>query len=142
MQFSTTVFDASIWADGFTPSVLIFITETFQFQEMNLHRVTKMYIKKKAELYLFINRSVCGFPMHVYLYCDGSGRCPDNNSFKCVCADEDSEPIQKKLRLCTEEQRDSESPQFSVVTLPSEPFNISVSDSVSLFRCLCCLLLV
>uniref|UniRef100_A0A4W6BSJ6 Cyclin-D-binding Myb-like transcription factor 1 n=1 Tax=Lates calcarifer TaxID=8187 RepID=A0A4W6BSJ6_LATCA len=36
----------------------------------------------------------------------------------CPPNDEDSEPLQKKLRLSTEEQEDSDTPQFSVVTLP------------------------
>ncbi|GLD71726.1 cyclin-D-binding Myb-like transcription factor 1 isoform X2 [Lates japonicus] len=36
----------------------------------------------------------------------------------CPPSDEDSEPLQKKLRLSTEEQEDSDTPQFSVVTLP------------------------
>ncbi|XP_068558667.1 cyclin-D-binding Myb-like transcription factor 1 isoform X2 [Cebidichthys violaceus] len=36
----------------------------------------------------------------------------------CPPHDEDSEPLQKKLRLSTEEQDDSDPPQFSVVTLP------------------------
>ncbi|XP_044042011.1 cyclin-D-binding Myb-like transcription factor 1 isoform X2 [Siniperca chuatsi] len=36
----------------------------------------------------------------------------------CPHNDEDSEPLQKKLRLSTEEQEDSDTPQFSVVTLP------------------------
>lgn len=37
-----------------------------------------------------------------------------------VCADEDSEPLQKKLRLSPDVQDESDEPQFSVVTLPSE----------------------
>ncbi|KAM6896641.1 cyclin-D-binding Myb-like transcription factor 1 isoform 2-T2 [Lycodopsis pacificus] len=36
----------------------------------------------------------------------------------CPPHDEDSEPLQKKLRLSAEEQDDSDTPQFSVVTLP------------------------
>ncbi|XP_031715084.1 cyclin-D-binding Myb-like transcription factor 1 isoform X2 [Anarrhichthys ocellatus] len=36
----------------------------------------------------------------------------------CPPHDEDSEPLQKKLRLSTEEQDDLDTPQFSVVTLP------------------------
>ncbi|XP_037617006.1 cyclin-D-binding Myb-like transcription factor 1 isoform X2 [Sebastes umbrosus] len=36
----------------------------------------------------------------------------------CPPNDEDSEPLQKKLRLSSEEQEDSDTPQFSVVTLP------------------------
>nr|XP_020468948.1 cyclin-D-binding Myb-like transcription factor 1 [Monopterus albus]XP_020468949.1 cyclin-D-binding Myb-like transcription factor 1 [Monopterus albus] len=36
----------------------------------------------------------------------------------CPPNDEESEPLQKKLRLSTEEQEDSGTPQFSVVTLP------------------------
>ncbi|KAK9525951.1 hypothetical protein VZT92_016616 [Zoarces viviparus] len=36
----------------------------------------------------------------------------------CPPHDEDSEPPQKKLRLSTEEQDESDTPQFSVVTLP------------------------
>ncbi|KAI3367061.1 hypothetical protein L3Q82_009261 [Scortum barcoo] len=36
----------------------------------------------------------------------------------CPPNDEDSEPLQKKLRLSTDEQDDSDTPQFSVVTLP------------------------
>ncbi|XP_031152791.1 cyclin-D-binding Myb-like transcription factor 1 [Sander lucioperca] len=36
----------------------------------------------------------------------------------CPPNDDDSEPLQKKLRLSTEEQEDSDTPQFSVVTLP------------------------
>ncbi|KAM9335069.1 cyclin-D-binding Myb-like transcription factor 1 [Symphorus nematophorus] len=36
----------------------------------------------------------------------------------CPPNDEDSEPLQKKLRLSTDEQEDSDTPQFSVVTLP------------------------
>ncbi|XP_070710095.1 cyclin-D-binding Myb-like transcription factor 1 isoform X2 [Pempheris klunzingeri] len=44
--------------------------------------------------------------------CDGSIilHCPHN--------DEDSEPLPKKLRVSTEEQDDSDTPQYSVVTLP------------------------
>lgn len=50
----------------------------------------------------------------------------------CVCVDEDSEPLQKKLRLSTEEQEDSDTPQFSVVTLPSETrFYICITDITS-----------
>uniref|UniRef100_A0A3Q3Q509 Cyclin-D-binding Myb-like transcription factor 1 n=1 Tax=Monopterus albus TaxID=43700 RepID=A0A3Q3Q509_MONAL len=46
--------------------------------------------------------------------------CPPNGGFAlAVCGlDEESEPLQKKLRLSTEEQEDSGTPQFSVVTLP------------------------
>ncbi|XP_055368062.1 cyclin-D-binding Myb-like transcription factor 1 isoform X2 [Betta splendens] len=36
----------------------------------------------------------------------------------CPPSDEDSQPLQKKLRLSTEEQEDSDTHQFSVVTLP------------------------
>ncbi|CAJ1054630.1 cyclin-D-binding Myb-like transcription factor 1 [Xyrichtys novacula] len=36
----------------------------------------------------------------------------------CPPTDEDSEPLQKKLRLSTDEHEDSDAPQFSVVTLP------------------------
>ncbi|KAG7231975.1 hypothetical protein INR49_010043 [Caranx melampygus] len=36
----------------------------------------------------------------------------------CPPTDGDSEPLQKKLRLSTEQQDESETPQFSVVTLP------------------------
>lgn len=36
----------------------------------------------------------------------------------CPPNDEDSEPLQKKLRLSTDEQDDTDTPQFSVVTLP------------------------
>ncbi|XP_068442695.1 cyclin-D-binding Myb-like transcription factor 1 [Clinocottus analis] len=36
----------------------------------------------------------------------------------CPAHDEDSEPLQKKLRLSPEELDDSDTPQFSVVTLP------------------------
>ncbi|XP_034433629.1 cyclin-D-binding Myb-like transcription factor 1 isoform X1 [Hippoglossus hippoglossus] len=36
----------------------------------------------------------------------------------CPANDEDSEPLEKKLRLSTEEQDDAGVPQFSVVTLP------------------------
>uniref|UniRef100_A0A3Q1J7H5 Cyclin-D-binding Myb-like transcription factor 1 n=1 Tax=Anabas testudineus TaxID=64144 RepID=A0A3Q1J7H5_ANATE len=36
----------------------------------------------------------------------------------CPPSDEDSEPLQKKLRLSSEEQEDSNTHQFSVVTLP------------------------
>ncbi|XP_029283897.1 LOW QUALITY PROTEIN: cyclin-D-binding Myb-like transcription factor 1 [Cottoperca gobio] len=36
----------------------------------------------------------------------------------CPPNDEDSGPLQKKLRLSTEEQEDLDTPQFSVVTLP------------------------
>ncbi|KAG7496250.1 cyclin-D-binding Myb-like transcription factor 1 [Solea senegalensis] len=36
----------------------------------------------------------------------------------CPHNDEDSEPLEKKLRLSTDEQDDSDTPQFSVVTLP------------------------
>ncbi|XP_038583844.1 cyclin-D-binding Myb-like transcription factor 1 isoform X2 [Micropterus salmoides] len=36
----------------------------------------------------------------------------------CPHNDEDLEPLQKKVRLSTEEQDDSDTPQFSVVTLP------------------------
>ncbi|AWO98346.1 putative cyclin-D-binding Myb-like transcription factor 1 [Scophthalmus maximus] len=36
----------------------------------------------------------------------------------CPATDDDSEPLQKKLRLSTEEHDDSDTPQFSVVTLP------------------------
>ncbi|XP_051247699.1 cyclin-D-binding Myb-like transcription factor 1 isoform X3 [Dicentrarchus labrax] len=36
----------------------------------------------------------------------------------CPPNDEDSEPLQKKLRLSADEQDDSDAPQFSVVTLP------------------------
>nr|XP_046235179.1 cyclin-D-binding Myb-like transcription factor 1 isoform X2 [Scatophagus argus] len=36
----------------------------------------------------------------------------------CPTNDEDSEPLQKKLRLSADEQEDSVTPQFSVVTLP------------------------
>ena len=48
----------------------------------------------------------------------------------CVCVDEDSEPLEKKLRLSSDEQEDA--PQFSVVTLPSETntcFTSSLIDS-------------
>lgn len=46
--------------------------------------------------------------------------CVNNICLLCVFVDEDSEPLQKKLRLSSEEQEDSDTPQFSVVTLPSE----------------------
>ncbi|XP_034720004.1 cyclin-D-binding Myb-like transcription factor 1 [Etheostoma cragini] len=36
----------------------------------------------------------------------------------CPPTDDDSEPLQKKLCLSTDEQEDSDTPQFSVVTLP------------------------
>lgn len=39
--------------------------------------------------------------------------CPPNDD-----ADEEAEPLQKKLRLSAEEQEDADGPQFSVVTLP------------------------
>lgn len=39
--------------------------------------------------------------------------CPPNDD-----ADEEAEPLQKKLRLSAEEQEDTDGPQFSVVTLP------------------------
>ncbi|XP_028254154.1 cyclin-D-binding Myb-like transcription factor 1 [Parambassis ranga] len=49
----------------------------------------------------------------------------------CPANDEDSEPLQKKLRLSTEEQEDSETPQFSVVTLPmsenDESFEVTMT---------------
>ncbi|XP_078138159.1 cyclin-D-binding Myb-like transcription factor 1 [Centroberyx gerrardi] len=57
--------------------------------------------------------------------CDGSIilHCPPN--------DEDSEPLQKKLHLTTEEQEDSDTPQFSVVTLPmsenDESFEVTMT---------------
>ncbi|XP_005463535.2 LOW QUALITY PROTEIN: cyclin-D-binding Myb-like transcription factor 1 [Oreochromis niloticus] len=38
----------------------------------------------------------------------------------CPPSDEDSEPLQKKLRLSTDEQENSDTPQFSVVTLPGQ----------------------
>uniref|UniRef100_A0A3Q2WI75 Cyclin-D-binding Myb-like transcription factor 1 n=1 Tax=Haplochromis burtoni TaxID=8153 RepID=A0A3Q2WI75_HAPBU len=38
----------------------------------------------------------------------------------CPPSDEDSEPLQKKLRLSTHEQENSDTPQFSVVTLPGQ----------------------
>ncbi|XP_041819969.1 cyclin-D-binding Myb-like transcription factor 1 isoform X2 [Chelmon rostratus] len=41
----------------------------------------------------------------------------------CPPNDEDSEPLQKKLRLSTDEQEDSDTPQFSVVTLPMSENN-------------------
>ncbi|KAM9705523.1 cyclin-D-binding Myb-like transcription factor 1 isoform 1-T2 [Menidia menidia] len=50
----------------------------------------------------------------------------------CPPSDEDSEPLQKKLRLSTEEQADSEKPQFSVVTLPmleNESFKVTMTDT-------------
>uniref|UniRef100_A0A3B5ALL1 Cyclin-D-binding Myb-like transcription factor 1 n=1 Tax=Stegastes partitus TaxID=144197 RepID=A0A3B5ALL1_9TELE len=46
--------------------------------------------------------------------------CPQTGGSDYLCADEDSEPLQKKLRLSADEQDDSDAPQFSVVTLPSE----------------------
>ncbi|XP_022066250.1 cyclin-D-binding Myb-like transcription factor 1 isoform X2 [Acanthochromis polyacanthus] len=49
----------------------------------------------------------------------------------CPPNDEDSEPLQKKLRLSTEEQDDSDTPQFSVVTLPmsenDESFEVTMT---------------
>lgn len=49
----------------------------------------------------------------------------------CPPNDEDSEPLQKKLRLSTDEQEDSETPQFSVVTLPmsenDESFEVTMT---------------
>ncbi|XP_071370980.1 cyclin-D-binding Myb-like transcription factor 1 [Centroberyx affinis] len=49
----------------------------------------------------------------------------------CPPNDEDSEPLQKKLRLTTEEQEDSDTPQFSVVTLPmsenDESFEVTMT---------------
>ncbi|XP_072234012.1 cyclin-D-binding Myb-like transcription factor 1 [Leuresthes tenuis] len=48
----------------------------------------------------------------------------------CPPNDEDSEPLQKKLRLSPEEQADSETPQFSVVTLPmadNESFKVTMT---------------
>ncbi|KAF7656105.1 hypothetical protein LDENG_00046280 [Lucifuga dentata] len=49
----------------------------------------------------------------------------------CPPTDEDSEPLQKKLRLCTEEHEDSDTPQFSVVTLPmsenDESFEVTMT---------------
>ncbi|CAG5926753.1 unnamed protein product [Menidia menidia] len=50
----------------------------------------------------------------------------------CPPSDEDSEPLQKKLRLSTEEQADSEKPQFSVVTLPmleNESFKVTMTGT-------------
>uniref|UniRef100_A0A3Q4AT81 Cyclin-D-binding Myb-like transcription factor 1 n=1 Tax=Mola mola TaxID=94237 RepID=A0A3Q4AT81_MOLML len=41
----------------------------------------------------------------------------------CPPPDEDSEPLQKKLRLSPDVQDESDEPQFSVVTLPSETHN-------------------
>ncbi|XP_070847606.1 cyclin-D-binding Myb-like transcription factor 1 [Chaetodon trifascialis] len=41
----------------------------------------------------------------------------------CPPNDEDSEPLQKKLRLSTDEQDDLDAPQFSVVTLPMSENN-------------------
>uniref|UniRef100_A0A3Q0RQR6 Cyclin D binding myb-like transcription factor 1 n=1 Tax=Amphilophus citrinellus TaxID=61819 RepID=A0A3Q0RQR6_AMPCI len=38
----------------------------------------------------------------------------------CPPNDEDSEPLQKKLRLSTDEQENSDTAQFSVVTLPTQ----------------------
>uniref|UniRef100_A0A671YH50 Cyclin-D-binding Myb-like transcription factor 1 n=1 Tax=Sparus aurata TaxID=8175 RepID=A0A671YH50_SPAAU len=46
----------------------------------------------------------------------------------CPPNDEDSEPLQKKLRLSTDEQDDTDTPQFSVVTLPSETHFILQDD--------------
>ncbi|XP_023141357.2 cyclin-D-binding Myb-like transcription factor 1 isoform X3 [Amphiprion ocellaris] len=49
----------------------------------------------------------------------------------CPPNDEDLEPLQKKLRLSTEEQDDSDTPQFSVVTLPisenDESFEVTMT---------------
>ncbi|XP_053169777.1 cyclin-D-binding Myb-like transcription factor 1 [Scomber japonicus] len=49
----------------------------------------------------------------------------------CPPNDEDSEPLQKKLRLSTDEQEDSETQQFSVVTLPmsenDESFEVTMT---------------
>ncbi|KAM7378468.1 hypothetical protein PAMA_013398 [Pampus argenteus] len=49
----------------------------------------------------------------------------------CPPHDEDSEPLQKKLRLSTDEQEDSDPPQFSVVTLPmsenDESFEVTMT---------------
>uniref|UniRef100_A0A3P8TXG6 Cyclin-D-binding Myb-like transcription factor 1 n=1 Tax=Amphiprion percula TaxID=161767 RepID=A0A3P8TXG6_AMPPE len=57
--------------------------------------------------------------------------CPPNGGLK----HEDLEPLQKKLRLSTEEQDDSDTPQFSVVTLPSESWFVQIlqedEDSLS-----------
>ncbi|XP_008289873.1 cyclin-D-binding Myb-like transcription factor 1 [Stegastes partitus] len=49
----------------------------------------------------------------------------------CPQTDEDSEPLQKKLRLSADEQDDSDAPQFSVVTLPmsenDESFEVTMT---------------
>ncbi|XP_047431433.1 cyclin-D-binding Myb-like transcription factor 1 isoform X1 [Mugil cephalus] len=49
----------------------------------------------------------------------------------CPHNDDDSEPLQKKLRLSTEDPEDSETPQFSVVTLPisenDESFEVTMT---------------
>lgn len=63
------------------------------------------------------NQSACS------MQCEQTCVCIDNMT---VCPDEDSEPLQKKLRLSTEEQDDSETPQFSVVTIPSETHSVLV----------------
>ncbi|KAM6895863.1 cyclin-D-binding Myb-like transcription factor 1 [Xenentodon cancila] len=51
----------------------------------------------------------------------------------CPVNDEDSEPVQKKLRLSREERGHSETPQFSVVTLPmsenDDNFEVAMADA-------------
>ncbi|KAK5936150.1 hypothetical protein CgunFtcFv8_027773 [Champsocephalus gunnari] len=47
----------------------------------------------------------------------------------CPHNDEDSEPLQKKMCLSSEEQDDSDAAEFAVVTLPSEK-NTYLTDCV------------
>ena len=53
----------------------------------------------------------------------------------CVCLDEDSEPLQKKMRLSSEEQDDLDAAEFSVVTLPSEKNTLYIISQTQCETC-------